>query len=109
MGEAIPPTPKRRQTDVGRANRVYSAGQMATALARGFIGRIAAVDRLLASDVDEHGRRRFTEATGAETTGDNLRVAARVRPDLSGGQAAADGRRRGRHPADDKTRSKDDH
>ena len=53
------------------------AGQMATALARGFIGAgLAAADQLLASDVDEHARRRFTEATGARTVGDNLRVAA---------------------------------
>jgi pyrroline-5-carboxylate reductase len=52
------------------------AGQMATALARGFLGAgLTAADRLLASDVDEHARRRFTEATGVRTVGDNVRVA----------------------------------
>ncbi len=48
------------------------AGQMATALAAGFVkaGLITA-DRLLAADVDEPSRQRFFQATGAKTTADN--------------------------------------
>ena len=56
---------------------LIGAGQMATALARGFIkaGLIAA-DHILASDVDESARQRFIQTTGAPTTADNALVAA---------------------------------
>ena len=56
---------------------LIGAGQMATALAHGFIkAGLTAADRLLASDVDEHARQRFAQATGARTTTDNALVAA---------------------------------
>ncbi len=42
------------------------AGQMATALAHGFIkAGLTTADRLLASDVDEHARQRFAQAVAA--------------------------------------------
>lgn len=51
---------------------LIGAGQMATALARGFVASgLAAVDKLLASDVDEGARERFAQATGGCTTTDN--------------------------------------
>jgi pyrroline-5-carboxylate reductase len=54
------------------------AGQMATALACGLIeAGLSAADRLLASDVDEDARQRFSQATAAATTADNALVAAR--------------------------------
>jgi pyrroline-5-carboxylate reductase len=56
---------------------LIGAGQMATALAAGFIkGRLVAADRVLASDVDEQARQRFAAATAARTTADNALVAA---------------------------------
>ena len=57
---------------------LIGAGQMATALAGGFIkAGLTAADRILASDVDELARQRFTEATAAPTTPDNAAVVAR--------------------------------
>ena len=57
---------------------LIGAGQMATALAGGFIkAGLTAADRILASDVDELARQRFTAATAAPTTPDNATVAAR--------------------------------
>jgi pyrroline-5-carboxylate reductase len=51
------------------------AGQMATALANGFIrAGLTAADRVLAADVDEGARQRFAAATGASTTVDNALV-----------------------------------
>jgi pyrroline-5-carboxylate reductase len=51
---------------------LIGAGQMATALARGFIkAGLTTADRLLASDVEEAVRKRFTEATDARATADN--------------------------------------
>jgi len=54
---------------------MIGAGQMATALGRGFVGSgLIPPERLLASDPDEVARRRFAEATGAKTTDENVRV-----------------------------------
>jgi len=56
---------------------LIGAGQMASALALGFIkSGLTTADRLLASDVDEEARRRFSHATGARTTSENVLVAA---------------------------------
>ena len=56
---------------------LIGAGQMATALAHGFIqAGLTTADRLVASDVDEQARQRFGEATGARATADNALVAA---------------------------------
>jgi pyrroline-5-carboxylate reductase len=56
---------------------LIGAGQMATALAKGFIrAGLCTADRLLASDVDEHARQRFAQAVAAHTTADNALVAA---------------------------------
>jgi pyrroline-5-carboxylate reductase len=53
------------------------AGQMATALAHGFIqAGLTSADRVLASDVDPQARQRFGEATGGRTTTDNALVVA---------------------------------
>ena len=56
---------------------LIGAGQMATALGRGFIkaGLVAPGD-LMASDPVAGARDRFAQATGAPTTGDNLQVVA---------------------------------
>jgi pyrroline-5-carboxylate reductase len=55
---------------------LIGAGQMATALARGFIkAGLTAADQILAADVDEPARQRFTQATAAQTTPDNAVVA----------------------------------
>jgi len=57
---------------------LIGAGQMATALARGFIkAGLTAADRILAADVDDLARQRFTEATAAPTTPDNAMVVDR--------------------------------
>ncbi|MFZ1935110.1 MAG: pyrroline-5-carboxylate reductase [Thermoguttaceae bacterium] len=54
---------------------LIGAGQMATALASGFIkAGLTAGDRVLASDVDESARQRFGAATAALTTSDNATV-----------------------------------
>jgi pyrroline-5-carboxylate reductase len=54
---------------------LIGAGQMATALVRGFVkAGLTAADHILASDVDELARQRFTQATGAATTADNTMV-----------------------------------
>jgi len=51
------------------------AGQMATALAHGFLSAgLTTVDKLLASDIDEHARQRFTHATEAPATADSALV-----------------------------------
>lgn len=51
------------------------AGQMATALAGGFIrAGLAAPEMVLASDIVPEARQRFAEATTARTTDDNLQV-----------------------------------
>jgi pyrroline-5-carboxylate reductase len=56
---------------------LIGAGQMATALAHGFIqAGLTTADRVLASDVDEHARQRFSRVTAAHTTADNGLVAA---------------------------------
>jgi pyrroline-5-carboxylate reductase len=56
---------------------LIGAGQMATALAQGFIkAGLTASDRLLAADVDEHARQRFAGCVSAKTTADNASVAA---------------------------------
>jgi pyrroline-5-carboxylate reductase len=56
---------------------LIGAGQMATALAHGFVtAGLTTADRLLASDVDEHARQRFAQALAAHTTADNALVAA---------------------------------
>ena len=56
---------------------LIGAGQMATALANGFVkAGLTTADRLLASDVDEHARQRFAQAVGAATTADNALVVA---------------------------------
>jgi pyrroline-5-carboxylate reductase len=56
---------------------LIGAGQMATALAHGFIhAGLTTADRLLAADVDEHARQRFAQTTAALTTADNNLVAA---------------------------------
>jgi pyrroline-5-carboxylate reductase len=54
---------------------LIGAGQMATALAKGFVraGLVAAED-LLAADVVPEARERFAEATGGRTTADNAAV-----------------------------------
>lgn len=54
---------------------LIGAGQMATALARGFLkAGLTAPDRLCAADPDESVRQRFAKATGAQITADNSRV-----------------------------------
>jgi len=56
---------------------LIGAGQMATALAHGFIrAGLTTAGRLLASDPDENARQRFAQATGAKTTADNAEVAS---------------------------------
>ena len=56
---------------------LIGAGQMATALAQGFIkAGLTTAAQLLASDPDENARQRFAQATGARTTADNAEVAA---------------------------------
>jgi len=56
---------------------LIGAGQMATALAQGFIkAGLTTSDRLMASDPDEQARQRFAHTVGASTTSDNLAVAA---------------------------------
>jgi len=72
------------------------AGQMATALAHGFLkAKLTTADRLLASDVDPHARERFTQTTAAPTTADNAQVVERsnvvflaVKPQYMAGVAA---------------------
>ncbi len=55
---------------------LIGAGQMATALARGFIAAgLTTADRILASDPDEAARHRFSEVAAARTTSDNAAVA----------------------------------
>ena len=57
---------------------LIGAGQMATALAQGFLkAGLTTADRLTASDPDENARKRFAQATSATTTADNNQVAAR--------------------------------
>jgi pyrroline-5-carboxylate reductase len=52
------------------------AGQMATALAQGFVrAGLAGPDRLLASDPSAEARERFAAATGGKTTASNTEVA----------------------------------
>jgi pyrroline-5-carboxylate reductase len=56
---------------------LIGAGQMATALAQGFLrAGLTASDRLLAADVDDRARQRFAQAVGVRTTTDNCQVAA---------------------------------
>jgi pyrroline-5-carboxylate reductase len=51
---------------------LIGAGQMATALAKGFIkAGLTAADRMLAADVDETSRQRFAAATGVPTVENN--------------------------------------
>lgn len=51
---------------------LIGAGQMATALARGFVAAgLTTAENLLAADVDEGARQRFAQATGGRTTADN--------------------------------------
>lgn len=72
------------------------AGQMATALANGFIrAGLTTADRLLAADVAEGARQRFTASTGGTTTADNALVFDRsdlivlaVKPQQMAGVAA---------------------
>jgi pyrroline-5-carboxylate reductase len=76
------------------------AGQMATALANGFIkAGLVAADRLSASDVDEAARQRFAAATGVAATADSSQVIKRsdvlilaVKPQQMAGVAAAIGK-----------------
>ncbi|MGA2034242.1 MAG: pyrroline-5-carboxylate reductase [Thermoguttaceae bacterium] len=58
---------------------LIGAGQMATALAQGFVrsGLVRAED-LLASDPSAEARSRFARATGGRTVADNLQVAAQA-------------------------------
>jgi len=54
---------------------MIGAGQMATALARGFVDAdLVPADNLLAGDPDGDARERFAAATGGRTTDDNVRV-----------------------------------
>jgi pyrroline-5-carboxylate reductase len=76
---------------------LIGAGQMATALAHGFIkAGLMTADRLLASDLDEHARQRFARAVAAHTTADNALVVAQsdvvilaVKPQQMGAVAGA--------------------
>ncbi len=73
------------------------AGQMATALAHGFLkAGLTTADRIVASDPDERARQRFAQTTGGRTTGDNAAVVAEsdvlilaVKPQQLGQVAAA--------------------
>jgi pyrroline-5-carboxylate reductase len=57
---------------------LIGAGQMATALAQGFVkAGLTSAERLLASDPDEAARQRFGGTIGAATTADNAAVAAK--------------------------------
>jgi pyrroline-5-carboxylate reductase len=84
---------------------LIGAGQMATALACGFINAgLTAADRILAADVDELARQRFTEQTAAPTTRDNTTVVDRcdlivlaVKPQQMEGVAAGLGGKIGTH------------
>jgi pyrroline-5-carboxylate reductase len=75
------------------------AGQMATALANGFIkAGLTADDGMLAADVDQNARERFTAATGVPTTADHASVVNRsdvlflaVKPQQMAGVAAVIG------------------
>jgi pyrroline-5-carboxylate reductase len=54
------------------------AGQMATALAHGFLkAKLTTADRLLGADIDPNARERFTKTTAARTTADNAEVVER--------------------------------
>ena len=56
---------------------LIGAGQMATALAHGFIkAGLTTADRLVAADVDERARQRFAQALSVHATADNALVAA---------------------------------
>jgi pyrroline-5-carboxylate reductase len=56
---------------------LIGAGQMATALAHGFLkAGLIATDRLIASDLEEHARQRFAHVTSGHTTADNAAVVA---------------------------------
>jgi pyrroline-5-carboxylate reductase len=84
---------------------LIGAGQMATALAQGFVkAGLTSADRLLASDPDEAARQRFGKVVGAPTTIDNSAVTANsnvvflaVKPQQLPNVAAA---LRGKIPAD---------
>ena len=55
---------------------LIGAGQMATALGKGFIAAgLVRREDLLASDPSEEARQRFAQITGGRATGDNLEVA----------------------------------
>jgi pyrroline-5-carboxylate reductase len=56
---------------------LIGAGQMATALAQGFVkAGLTAPDRLMVSDPDEQARQRFAHTLGVAATSDNLAVAS---------------------------------
>jgi pyrroline-5-carboxylate reductase len=56
---------------------LIGAGQMATALAQGFVkAGLVPAEGILASDPAHEARSRFAQATGAQTTPDNLQVVA---------------------------------
>lgn len=56
---------------------LIGAGQMATALAQGFLkAGLTTADRLMASDPEENARQRFAQATTARTTAENRQVVA---------------------------------
>ena len=56
---------------------LIGAGQMATALAQGFLkAGLTTADRLMASDPDENARQRFAQTTSATTVADNRQVVA---------------------------------
>lgn len=58
---------------IGQRIGFIGAGRMATAIAQGFLrAGLTTTDRLMASDIDNEALRRFTLATSAPTTDDNL-------------------------------------
>lgn len=60
---------------IGKTIGIIGAGQMAQALAAGFIRKgLLAPEHILASDPSEEARRRFREVTECQTTEDNLEV-----------------------------------
>jgi pyrroline-5-carboxylate reductase len=78
MTEEKNPPPQRGKRMLKERIGLIGAGQMATALASGFIkAGLTTADRLLAADVDENARRRFADATDATVTDNNAQVVER--------------------------------
>jgi pyrroline-5-carboxylate reductase len=70
-------TLKQRRIMLEQRIGMIGAGQMATALAQGFLkAGLTSADHLMASDPEESARQRFTQNTSARTSADNRAVIA---------------------------------